>query len=67
MHVFGNSPSPAVAIYGLRRAALTGKKDYGYEARHFVERTFYMDDGLTSLPTEEEAIKLLQVTQEMLN
>ncbi len=66
VHVFGNSPSPAVAIYGLRRAALTGKQDYGPEARHFVERNFYVDDGLTSLPTEEEAIKLLKATQEML-
>ncbi len=66
VHVFGNSPSPAVAIYGLRRAALTGEQDYGPEARHFVERNFYVDDGLTSLPTEEEAIKLLKATQEML-
>lgn len=66
VHVFGNSPSPAVAIYGLRRAALSGEKDYGAEARHFVERNFYVDDGLTSLPTEEKAIKLLKATQEML-
>ncbi len=66
VHVFGNSPSPAVAIYGLRRAALTGEQDYGPEARHFVDRNFYVDDGLTSLPTEEEAIKLLKATQEML-
>ncbi|XP_021332949.1 uncharacterized protein [Danio rerio] len=66
VHVFGNSPSPAVAIYGLRRAALTGEQDYGFEARHFVERNFYVDDGLTSFPTEEEAIKLLKDTQEML-
>ncbi len=66
VHVFGNSPSPAVAIYGLRRAALTGEQDYGPEARHFVERNFYVDDGLTSLPMEEEAIKLLKATQEML-
>ncbi|XP_067250257.1 uncharacterized protein [Chanodichthys erythropterus] len=66
VHVFGNSPSPAVAIYGLRRAALAGEKDYGSEARHFVERNFYVDDGLISLSTEEEAIKLLKATQEML-
>ncbi len=45
---------------GLRRAALTGEQDYGPEARHFVERNFYVDDGLTSLPTEEEGIKLLR-------
>nr|XP_055053759.1 uncharacterized protein LOC129438884 [Misgurnus anguillicaudatus] len=66
VHVFGNSPSPAVAIHGLRMAALAGEKDYGSEARHFVERNFYVDDGLISLSTEEEAIKLLKTTQEML-
>lgn len=66
VHVFGNSPSPAVAIYGLRRAALAGEKDYGSEARHFAERNFYVDDGLISFSTEEEAIKLLKATQEML-
>lgn len=66
VHVFGNGPSPAVAIYGLRRAALAGEKDYGSEARHFVERNFYVDDSLISLSTEEEAIKLPKATQEML-
>lgn len=33
VHVFGNSPSPAVAIYGLRRAALHGEKEHGAEAK----------------------------------
>ncbi|KAL0168528.1 hypothetical protein M9458_036750, partial [Cirrhinus mrigala] len=66
VHVLGNSPSPAVAIYGFRKPAFTGERDCGSEAKHFVERNFYVDDGLTSLPTEEEAIKLLKSTQEML-
>ncbi|KAM4807850.1 uncharacterized protein WCC33_000269 [Rhinophrynus dorsalis] len=67
VHVFGNSPSPAVATYGLRRTALDGEKEYGVDARHFVERDFYVDDGLKSLPTDEEAIDLLQRTQGMLS
>ncbi|KAM9296528.1 uncharacterized protein PAF06_017428 [Gastrophryne carolinensis] len=67
VHVFGNSPSPAVATYGLRRTALSGEKEYGTDARHFIERDFYVDDGLKSLPTEEEAIDLLQRTQGMLS
>lgn len=49
VHVFGNSPSPAVAIYGLRRAAHAGEKDYGSEARHFVESNFYVDGGLSHM------------------
>ncbi|KAM4807993.1 LOW QUALITY PROTEIN: uncharacterized protein WCC33_002086 [Rhinophrynus dorsalis] len=67
VHVFGNSPSPTVATYGLRRTALDGEKEYGVDARHLVERDFYVDDGLKSLPTDEEAIDLLQRTQGMLS
>ncbi|KAK0137151.1 hypothetical protein N1851_026658 [Merluccius polli] len=63
VHVFGNSPSPAVAIYGLRRAAQEGEQKYGSDSRHFVERHFYVDDGLISLPSETEAIDLLKRTQ----
>lgn len=66
VHVFGNSPSPAVAIYGLRRAALVGEMDHGKDAKQFVIRNFYVDDGLTSLPTKTQAIDLLQETQKML-
>ncbi|XP_060793215.1 uncharacterized protein LOC132896416 [Neoarius graeffei] len=66
VHVFGNSPSPSVATYGLRRAAAEGEKEYGIEARLFVERNFYVDDGLLSVPSEEEAITLLHDTQDML-
>ncbi|XP_064462753.1 uncharacterized protein LOC135373586 [Ornithodoros turicata] len=66
VHVFGNSPSPAVATYGLKRTALEGEREYGTDARRFVERDFYVDDGLKSLPTEEAAIDLLQRTKDML-
>ncbi|XP_069610796.1 uncharacterized protein [Ranitomeya imitator] len=63
VHVFGNSPSPAVATYGLRRTASEG----GADAQRFVERDFYVDDALKSLPTEGEAIDLLKRTQSMLS
>ncbi|XP_057699895.1 uncharacterized protein LOC130920590 [Corythoichthys intestinalis] len=66
VHVFGNRPSPSVAIYGLRKAAGVGETEYGKEASQFVIRNFYVDDGLVSLPTELEAITLLQNTPKML-
>lgn len=66
VHVFGNSPSPAVAIYCMRRAPQTGEQAYGSDARQYVERQFYVDDGLTSVATPEEAIDLLTRTKEML-
>lgn len=67
VHVFGNSPSPAVAIYGLRRSAQEGEKRHGGDSRHFVERHFYVDDGLISLPSESEAIDLIKRTQASLS
>lgn len=38
VHVFGNSPSPAVAFYGLRRAIAEGAQKYGADTVKFVER-----------------------------
>lgn len=63
VHVFGNSPSPAVAIYGLRRTVRKGAQRYGQDTVNFVERHFYVDDGLCSVPTDAEAIDLLRRTQ----
>ncbi len=67
VHVFGNSPSPSVAIYGLRRAIHEGAHKHGKDTVQFVERNFYVDDGLISVPTEAEAISLLQRTQTSLS
>ncbi|KAK0132197.1 hypothetical protein N1851_032987 [Merluccius polli] len=66
VHVFGNRPSPAVAIYGLRRAALHGEDEFGGDAKQFIERDFYVDDGLKSLPSATAAINLLKSAQDML-
>lgn len=63
VHVFGNSPSPAVAIYGFRQAAKDGEHKHGSDTRRFIKRHFYVDNGIVSLPTDAEAISLLQRTQ----
>ena len=59
VHVFGNSPSPAVATYGLRRTVENSNPD----VNKFVNKDFYVDDVLTSLPTNKEAVDLLKRTQ----
>lgn len=66
VHVFGNSPSPAVAIFGLRMAAREAEEVCGSDARHFIELDFYIDDALKSFPTEAEAVDVLQSAQKML-
>ncbi|XP_065944078.1 uncharacterized protein [Magallana gigas] len=66
VHVFGNSPSPAVATYGLRRTAENAESTYGSDVRSFVERNFYVDDGLISLPSTQEIVSLMKRTQQAL-
>lgn len=63
VHVFGNSPSPAVAIKGLRRAIREGAQEHGTNTVNFVERHFYVDDGLCSVLTNAEATDFLRRTQ----
>ncbi|XP_072141804.1 uncharacterized protein [Dermacentor andersoni] len=64
VHVFGNSPSPAVATYGLRRTA-RGEEEFGSNVRQFIERDFYVDDGLKCLHNDRDAISLIRRTQQM--
>lgn len=63
VHVFGNCPSPAVAIYCLRQSVRDAEPD----VKQFVNRDFYVDDGLKSLPTVEAAVDLLKRTQDVLS
>ncbi len=63
VHIFRNSPSPAVAIYGLRQVAKEAESEFGADVGRFVERDFYVDDGLRSLPSAAAAIYLLKRTQ----
>ncbi|XP_071123455.1 uncharacterized protein [Mytilus edulis] len=66
VHVFGNSPSPAVATFGLRRTAEISETEFGKDVKDYIVRNFYADAGLNSLPTSSEAIDLLRRTQEAL-
>ncbi|XP_069103769.1 uncharacterized protein [Argopecten irradians] len=66
-HVFGNSPSPAVATYGLRKTVRETENTFGGDVTDFVTKNFYVDDGLTSVPTAQEAVSLLNRTKEALS
>ncbi|KAK7910443.1 hypothetical protein WMY93_015127 [Mugilogobius chulae] len=66
VHIFGNSPFPAIAIYGLRRAAKELERDYSSHTTQLVESHFYMDDALLSFTSETEATETVEQLQEML-
>ena len=62
VHVFGNTPSPAIATYGLHKSVEQASAD----VRNFVENNFYVDDGLVSLPDVESARDLIERTKSAL-
>ncbi|XP_056017069.1 uncharacterized protein LOC125663253 [Ostrea edulis] len=66
VHVFGNRPSPSVATYGLHRTALEAKETFGPDVTDFVLNHFYVDDGLISVPSINQAVDLMKRTQQAL-
>lgn len=60
VHLFGATSSPSCANYALRRCA----EDYGHlyseETVQRLHNSFYVDDCLVSVATEEEAVSLYE-------
>ena len=63
VHLFGATSSPGCANFGLKQAATDHESEFGSEVVHFIHRNFYVDDGLKSLPTDNEAISLIRKTK----
>ena len=59
VHLFGGTWSPSCCTYALRRTAKDNAEAYSPGAVDTVERNFYVDDCLKSLPTVHEAIGLV--------
>ncbi|XP_062611017.1 uncharacterized protein LOC134272834, partial [Saccostrea cucullata] len=59
VHVFGNTTSPAIATYALRKTVEESDSD----VKNFVVKNFYVDDGLLSTQTVQEAADLIKRTQ----
>ena len=53
VHIFGNTSSPAIATFGLRKTAEVGETEFGSDAKEFVDNDFYVDDGLKSVPNSQ--------------
>ena len=66
VHVFGNTFSPAVATFCLRKTAEVGEQEFGSDTKDFVYNNFYVDDRLKSVAKPAEAIDLLTRARAML-
>ena len=64
VHLFGNRSSPGVAIHCLHFAADIAE---GEDVMHFIKRNFYVDDGLGSFDTVDDAIRIIASTRRALS
>ncbi|XP_035525621.1 uncharacterized protein LOC118333908 [Morone saxatilis] len=60
VHLFGAASSPGCANFGLKHLAAQGQGQFSEDAIRFIQRNFYVDDGLASIQTEKEAIQLVK-------
>lgn len=65
VHLFGAASSPGCANYGLKHIAAQGQGLFSEATIRFIERNFYVDDGLTSVSTDEEAIQLVSEARQL--
>ena len=59
VHLFGALSPSGCANFGLKQAANDGEAEFGAEAANFVQNYFYVDDGLKSVSTADEATRLI--------
>ncbi|XP_068240985.1 uncharacterized protein [Palaemon carinicauda] len=60
VHIFGAVTSPSIANYALRAAADHARDKYGPDVEHTIKTNFYVDDYLKSVPSEEQALRLVK-------
>ncbi|KAG1935726.1 hypothetical protein F2P79_019030 [Pimephales promelas] len=65
VHLFGAASSPGCANYGLKHLAAQGQERFREETIRFIQKNFYVDDGLTSVESEDQAIQLVNEAREL--
>lgn len=65
VHLFGAASSPGCANYGLKHLAAEGEGSFDEETIKFIKTNFYVDDGLGSVDTEEQAIQFVNEARKL--
>ncbi|XP_028316746.1 uncharacterized protein LOC114471941 [Gouania willdenowi] len=60
VHLFGAASSPGCSNFGLKYLASQGCGKFSKESIEFIQRSFYVDDGLISVESPAEAIHLVK-------
>lgn len=66
VHLFGATSSPGCAAFGLRQAAkdhVEPTNPVSLRAAEFIRQNFYVDDGILSVSTSEEAVAVIKEAQ----
>ena len=63
VHLFGAVSSPGCANFGLHKTAQEGESEFGEDIANFLRNDFYVDDGLKSVKTKEDATHLITKSQ----
>ncbi|XP_058509227.1 uncharacterized protein LOC131475275 [Solea solea] len=64
VHLFGAASSPGCANYGLKQLAKDHETQFPLGSE-FIMKDFYVDDGVTSTASVDEAIQLAKEAQEL--
>ena len=67
VHIFGAADSPCCANYAVRRTAKDNADCFSELAIQTVLRDFYVDDLITSVPSEQKATELAHELANLLN
>ena len=65
LHLFGATSSPGCSNLTLKTTAKDAEAEFGTETAAFVENSFYVDDGLKSVETVDQATTLIKNSVEM--
>lgn len=65
VHLFGAASSPGCANFGLKHLATEGQDRFNQSTVKFIQRNFYVDDGLVSVRSDAEAIELIKEAREL--
>ncbi|XP_060574183.1 uncharacterized protein LOC132731902 [Ruditapes philippinarum] len=65
VHLFGAVSSPGCSNFALKQVASDYEAEFGSDCASFIRRDFYVDDGLKSVPSVNDAISLINRSKEM--
>lgn len=65
VHLFGAASSPGCATFDIKHLAAEETDKFSEPTVRFIQRNFYVDNRLTTVDSEAEAIKLVREARDL--